>query len=267
MRDKNVCIEVLVDNRPVTEYFHEGATFIEGREGKDFTIKISNNRNNRVLAIPSVDGLSVLDGKPASHDSMGYIVPAHTSITIPGWTLDQTAAAKFFFTQKEDSYTTRTAAGTQTGVIGVIFYDEKGCEGLEPYDVLRHYSGIMYNGDPLSNSLSNSFGSGVTGSMGPSGPKGHSGPVGTRACINQMSVEKSAEAFGLGTGFGKKTDFATNKSTFDRGNFVTGLTLYYDNKRNLEKRGIKFPVTSTRYTSLPQAFPGIGCTPPPGWAG
>lgn len=256
MRDNNVGIEVLVDCRPVTEYSHEGSVFVEGREGKDFTIRISNGRNNRVLAIPSVDGLSVLDGKPASHDSMGYIIKAHSTITIPGWTLDQTAVAKFFFTQKEESYTTRSAAGTQTGVIGVIFYDEKGCEGLEPYHILRRYAGTMYN--DISNTP---YGSGISGTMGPHGP------IGTSACINQMSVEKSADAFGLGTGFGKKAEFATNQSTFDRGRFVAGLTLYYDNKRNLEKRGIKFPVTSTRYTNLPQAFPGIGCTPPPLWQG
>lgn len=116
---------------------------------------------------------------------------------------------------------------------------------------MLHYSGTMYNG--AVNSL-NVGGATNTYSS-------------TTACINQMSVVKSADSFGLGTGFGKKTDFATNKSTFDRGNFVTGLSLYYDNKRNLEKRGIKFPVTSTRYTSLPQAFPGIGCAPPPGLSG
>lgn len=248
MQNNQVSIEVLVDNRPVSEYYHEGSTFIEGREGTDFTIRISNNRNNRVLAIPSVDGLSVLDGKPASHDSMGYIVKAHSTITIPGWTLDQATVSKFFFTQKEESYTTRISAGTQTGVIGVIFYDEKGCEGLETFSILRGYAGGW------SNNISNTYyGSGISGSAS--------------ASINQMSVEKSSEAFGLGTGFGKKTEFATNQATFNRGNFVTGLTLYYDNKRNLEKRGIKFPVTSTRYTSLPQAFPGTGCTPPPGWSG
>ena len=258
MQNNQVSIEVLVDNRPVTEYPHEGSTFIEGREGKDFTIRISNGRNNRVLAIPSVDGLSVLDGKPASHDSMGYIIKAHSTITIPGWTLDQATVAKFFFTQKEESYTTRISAGTQTGVIGVIFYDEKIVPDINPFEVVRYYSGnqpgSMASGG-WSNNISNTcYGSGISGSA-------------SASSINQMSVEKSSEAFGLGTGFGKKTDFATNKSTFDRGNFVTGLTLYYDNKRNLEKRGIKFPVVSSRYSSLPQAFPGIGCTPPPGWKG
>lgn len=256
MFDNSVGLEVQVDNKSVTEYSHEGSYFIEGREGKDFTLRITNNRNNRVLAIPSVDGLSVLDGKPASHDSMGYIIKAHSTITIPGWTLDQKTAAKFFFTQKEDSFVTRTSAGTQTGVIGAIFYDEKGSEPLDPFVVSQYYGGLMRNG--------------ISGSMGASIDSFSTSNVSMNAdytaSINQMQV-KSPEPFGLGTGFGKKTGFSTNQSTFDRGSFVTGLTLYYDNKRNLEKRGIKFPVTSTRYTSLPQAFPGIGCTPPPGWTG
>lgn len=250
-------IEILVDNKPVSEYSHKGLIFIEGREGTDFTIRLSNSRNSRVLAIPSVDGLSVLDGKPASHDSRGYIISPRSSITIPGWTLDQSSVAKFFFTQKEDSYSSRTSAGTQTGVVGVMLYDELGSEALPDYGVARHYSGNfdgIYDGINSLPLMRNGIDKGIAGAP---------------FSINQMSASASASnsAFGLGTGFGEKSNFATNNVQFNKGKFLTGLTIYYDNKRNLEKRGIKFPVMSTRYTGLPQAFPGTGCTPPPGWTG
>ena len=75
------------------------------------------------------------------------------------------------------------------------------------------------------------------------------------------------DAFNMGTGFGQKADFMTNEVTFNKGNQVAQLVLYYDSRRNLEKRGIQVVSRETRYLSdLPPAFQS-GCTPPPGWNG
>lgn len=237
MISNGILVEILVDSMPITEYEHESHTYVEGREGKNFTLRITNNNNHRVLAIPSVDGMSVLDGKPASHDSMGYVISAHSSVSIPGWTLDNNQVAKFFFTQKEEAYATRIGSGTQTGVIGVIAYKEQVVLTRRvPYD--------YYVKDGFKSANNSVFGSSTAS-----------------ACLNATS------SFDMGTGFGEKTEFKTNKTEFNRGDFLTGITVYYDSKRNLEKRGIKFPVISTRYNNLPDAFPGIGCTPPPNWKG
>ncbi|RYD45950.1 MAG: hypothetical protein EOP83_30450, partial [Verrucomicrobiaceae bacterium] len=76
MRLNNVEITVTVKGRPITEYAHNGQTFIEGRENSQFEIKVTNHNTYRVEAIVAVDGLSILDGKDAGPESQGYLLNA-----------------------------------------------------------------------------------------------------------------------------------------------------------------------------------------------
>ena len=88
---------VLVNGRPVTEVIHNNQTFIEGRKNSVFTLRFNNWGWRRVLVVPAVDGLNVVDRKKCGKQSPGYVVEARSHIDIPGWTLDQEAVGKFIF--------------------------------------------------------------------------------------------------------------------------------------------------------------------------
>lgn len=269
-------LTVLVNDRAVTEYQHNSSTFIEGRKGSEFKVRFKNNTGRRVLVVPSVDGKSVFDGERATADSRGYVVAAYGSIEIPGWTLDAESVAKFTFEDKEKSYSALTAEEGEeviTGVIGVLVYKEKITRS--------HYSSGCLAGFPSN----------------PSYPPNARGgwslddPIGGAAIVKSVhnsqqtrsmmasqssvlastntatSISADSTPYEMGAGFGEKTDFKTTTTSFERGD-MSEMAIYYDSRRNLEKRGIQVVDNKVAEAPLPSAFAGVsGCKPPKGWQG
>jgi hypothetical protein len=123
-------VSIPKDGRSTTirEFGNNGYTYVESREGQKFTLKIRNNSARRVLAVPSIDGLSTLDGEIATPQSRGYIVPAYSSVEIKGWRTSLEDVNDFVFERKESGKT--YAAGTNNdtancGVIAVMIFGEK----------------------------------------------------------------------------------------------------------------------------------------------
>lgn len=311
MRAKDYTLSIIVKDRPIDEYLHEGRTFVEGRKGSDFELSFKNTSKSRVLVVPSVDGLSPLDGQTAGPESRGYIVAAGATLVIPGWTITDDQVAKFIFENKEKSYGSHTDGGTtNAGVVGVLVYAEKQepkakeihhhhhhttttIQPVNPYPVWPQpiyppYPRVWYGssiGDlPVGSGLTASavrsarndmslgaFGATTSSiaslnSIQTSGATvndtmNHGTPTGA-----PLEVEESP--FGLGAGWGEKADFKINHTTFNRGDLVAQMVIYYDTRRNLEKRGIEIRPQRISYSEeLPQAFVSVGCTPPPGWRG
>jgi hypothetical protein len=74
-----------------------------------------------------VDGLDVLDGRPASFSKCGYVIGPRGSLTIPGWRTSMSSVAAFRFAAVPDSYAARKHEDTRNvGVIGVAVFREKG---------------------------------------------------------------------------------------------------------------------------------------------
>lgn len=269
--------KIKVKGRTINEYFHEGEHFVEGRGGSNYEIEITNHSNERVEAIISVDGLSVVDGKEAGPNSSGFIIGAGETETIPGWMVDSKTAAAFMFSDKKNSYAATATNGStkNNGVIGVMAFSEKA----KP----RHV--FLGTSSPMRQLVGSS--AGVYGSNGPSGdagwndrPRGICASSATLsstydASINNMSIGSTSTASipeveqTLGTGFGSSTDFATHTVTFERGDMVSMIVLYYDNAKGLRARGIDLDRRKSYSNAKPSAFPALaqGCTPPPGWKG
>jgi hypothetical protein len=113
---------------PLREFGHNGNTYIESRDGQKFTIKFKNNRAHRVLVVPSIDGLSVLEGTPATPTSRGYIVPAYSAVEIKGWRTSLDDINEFVFERKDSGKTYAEGTGNDTancGVIGLKVFAEK----------------------------------------------------------------------------------------------------------------------------------------------
>ena len=279
--NKSYELNILVNGRPVTEFEHEGNTFIEGRKGSEFEVEFKNKSNKQVLVVPSVDGKSVFTGKPATADSQGYVVRPYGTIRIPGWTLDSANVAQFFFEDKDKSYSaavTQEGEAVVTGVIGVLVFSEVE----KPKPVQHHHHHHHYPNQPVwprrpwpennptwtmdsySDAPQNPTSKGVFRSMAMGASLSASSSVSDAV---PLSADASAAPFEMGAGFGQKADFKTKTVEFERGPLSAAIQLYYDSRRNLEKRGIVVVKKEIPVSELPQAFAGLGCTPPPGWQG
>lgn len=87
--------------------------------------------------------------------------------------------------------------------------------------------------------------------------------------VQVQEIDRSEVAVqNLGTGFGKAQDFKTSTVSFERGDMLAMIVLYYDNARGLRARGINLDRRAKNVaTQTPNAFPGMNCAPPPGWRG
>jgi len=95
-----------------------------GEPNARYSLAVANDTNSAFEVVASVDGLDVIDGRPADFGSRGYIVDAFSSVVIEGWRTSEDAVAAFRFSTIEDSYAERTGDGRNVGVIGAAFFRE-----------------------------------------------------------------------------------------------------------------------------------------------
>jgi hypothetical protein len=279
---KSLELRILVNGRAVTEYEHEGNVFIEGRKGSEFELEIRNKTSRRMLAVISVDGKNILDGSKATKDGRGLVLAAYQTHVVPGWKLDGVSAAKFTFEDKADSYSAKMAQPDEaviTGVIGLLAYEEE-----TPPKVVHHHHHHntpqpVVNPWPHPIRPSNPLDPWIPGSPNPIWMGGTAMAQNTRSAgtlyndstpTSMVSTSDAASSpLEMGTGFGERTEFKTTTVEFKRGVMLPPLQLYYDSRRNLEKRGIQITPEKPlpQANDLPQAFSDLGCQPPKGWKG
>ena len=243
MRQHYYEASILINGRTITEYWHDGQVYIEGRKGSEFQLRLRNNSSKRILVIASVDGLSVMDGNPASEESRGYIVTGYSTLDIPGWRLNNDQVAKFVFSGKTQAYAEQMQKGGQCGVIGFMIFEE-----LVPPTAVYYPNFITCSTAP------------------PQWSSNTSASVEYQSS-NQHTI-RTADSFELGTGFGQAQQHSVSTATFRRKSTVPDaiMVMYYDSRRNLEKRGII--MTKQSQTNLqPNPFPGSQqyCQPPMNW--
>jgi len=120
-----VSLEVLVDNQPVPTISHLGKTYLPvPKLGVEYAIRVTNHGPRRVVAMISVDGLSVISGQPASENQAGYVVSPKGQIVIKGWRRDMTTVAAFSFLERDKSYAALMGRPENVGVIGLVAIEE-----------------------------------------------------------------------------------------------------------------------------------------------
>ena len=243
MYKSNYEVEVLVNGSSVKEYWNDGKLFIEGRKGAEFSLRIRNNGWRRVLAVPTIDGLSVMDGKEAGYNSSGYIINGYSSVVIDGWRTSDKDVAKFYFTNPEDSYSERKDRKNNLGVIGVAIFTEKYHEPIWNYTLTtsqNYPQNIITN----YNLDCNTRGSSMMQSSQ------------AMNCSMQSSAPQD-----LGTGFGGYKRSEVISVEFDKeSNPDAVFEIYYNTREKLRDLGINLN-DRPRYVS-PQAFPNRYCEPP-----
>ena len=287
MQKQSYEVEVIINGKPSKEFAHEGKVYIEGRKGTRFSIRMRNNSYNRKLFVPTIDGLSIMNGEEGSFDSSGYIVQGNSSLTIDGWRTSDKEVAEFYFSSPNDSYRKRMEKGNNLGVIGVAVFDEKvkqlpiviekyihthkhchshwcnwchrihcDCEGCSgPWTYMQPgtgsslgLGGITYT--TASNSANLSLTALNTSSFQASGSSDNK--------VNAMYSKVSQD---IGTGWGESKRSEVVSVDFERESSPAAtFEIYYNTREQLESMGVSFQKTPV-YVA-PQAFPGQYCKPP-----
>lgn len=263
-------VSVLVNGRPVEEHSHKGKTFIEARDGTQYTIRFKNNSWTRVLVVTSVDGLDVLTGKRADSESSGYIVNGYGSVEIKGFRADHSTVGAFKFVGKNGSYAKSQGEEGNEGVIGIRVYGEKQqpititntpphidiWPSLPWYPIPTprpNWHDRFFCGDiTFSSSSGNDIGTCKLSS-------------GSQSSIRQVNccLTSSTPSFNMGTTWGDKVTDKVVEVSFERGCLDTEFEIFYASKNSLIKAGVK--LTKEKEVVVPKAFPSPFATPPKGW--
>jgi hypothetical protein len=118
----------LVDEmgRTLPGFTAAGRTLIMGADGERYKVIVRNATTARFEVVASVDGLDVIDGKPADPNRRGYIVDPHDTLVIDGFRTSDANVAAFRFGRVADSYAARTSGDRNVGVIGLAIFAERG---------------------------------------------------------------------------------------------------------------------------------------------
>lgn len=109
-------------------YRIDDRVLLVGEAGQRYSIEIENRTNQRFEVVTSVDGLDVIDGRPASFAKRGYLAAPYATLRIDGYRRSMTQIAAFRFGSVRDSYANQTAefGDRHVGVIGVALFSERG---------------------------------------------------------------------------------------------------------------------------------------------
>lgn len=250
---------MLINGKPAKEYAHKGKVYIEGRKGTHFSIRMRNNSYSRKLFVPTIDGLSIMNGEEGSFDSSGYIVNGHSTVTIDGWRTSDKEVAEFFFSSPEGSYRKKMKKGDNLGVIGCAVFSEV----YNPPFYVTNTGGqtITFPGQTwpqwttttTCDSMSTTSGTSTYNVRGSS-----MDGVKAMCCSASLGSQPTQQ---LGTGWGEQKTSEVVSVSFERQSSPDAIfELYYNSREELQKAGINFKKEPLYVT--PQAFPGQYCKPP-----
>ena len=258
MQTNQVSLEIITPNgNKMTEYAKDGKNFIEGRPSNEYKIRIKNNTWNRILCVVSVDGLDVIDGKPADFNSPGYVLGPYQTHDIEGWRTSNEQVRKFYFTSRRDSYSNKVGEGTQNlGVIGLAAFNEivynSFMYAIPTFNYLNTDNSWKTINNPTTvyGALYNSIGKGLS----------YGQDAITASCSAQsFDGLRSTPKNSLGTGMGETTQSIVTNTTFNRiSNPFAKIEFYYFECRELEKMGIIIR-DHKQPNKLPEAFPRQYC--------
>jgi hypothetical protein len=121
-----VSVQVIDPNgNPLAGLMQGSRSYVVGRSGDRYSIRVINHSSERFEILASVDGLDVIDGRPAAYGKRGYLIDAYATLDIDGFRRSSEAVAAFRFGSVRDSYAARTGSDRNVGIIGVAVFRER----------------------------------------------------------------------------------------------------------------------------------------------
>ena len=214
---------------------HRGSTWVAGRPGDRYSVRLTNRTGGRILVVLSVDGVNAVSGESAAVGQTGYVLAPYQTADITGWRKSYSEAAAFYFTALPDSYAARTGRPDNVGVIGVAVFRERMPE--------PPLGGSFSPAPPLAKEGA------ATGRME---AERQADRAPAAAANDAIAAEKSASArrsqpeFGqrddrkLGTGHGEREYSPTTETRFERATSSPSeiVQVRYDSMQNLIAAGV-----------------------------
>ena len=105
---------------------HRGTSYVAGRPGDRYAVRLTNRSPGRVLVVLSVDGVNAVSGDTAAVGADRLRARALRSRPrSPAGARATREAAAFYFTALPDSYAARTGRPDNVGVIGAAVFRER----------------------------------------------------------------------------------------------------------------------------------------------
>ena len=264
------------DGYSLPTWYWNGYTYVEGRHGQSYNIRVFNHTGKRVEAVVTVDGRDAITGQLGDYKkNRGYVIKPYSSVLIKGFRTSWRNVAGFYFTDIENSYSARMGSGQHVGVIGVAVFEEKTRrKPRRPVYVPR---------SPRKRGLGTSYGQ----PRPPAAPSFDDDALGGAAKSRSAEASESrreapasrqrdgyrtpAPSQSIGTGYGSQEYSPASSTEFQRKSRRPGarLSIYYDDRQSLIDRGI-IPRPKPRPRPRPQqpnpfprnADPGFAPPPP-----
>jgi hypothetical protein len=122
---RNFDLAILVDGRPLNEYYARGKGYVEAIEGAEYEVMVRNPFPFRVAVALSVDGLNTIDARRTTAWSASkWVIEPYGTININGWQMSSQRARRFYFTSEQDSYGAKLGQTANLGVVSAVFFRE-----------------------------------------------------------------------------------------------------------------------------------------------
>ena len=242
-------------------YRSRGASYVAGRPGDRYAVRLTNRSNARVLVVLSVDGVNAVSGETASTGQTGYVLAAHQTAEITGWRKSYTEAAAFYFTALPDSYAARTDRPDNVGVIGAAVFRERAAEPAFSWrDRQPPVARERAEASPRAQeSDRRAEPSGTAAAADASSGRLSSAPPAAVPAPEREAYAKKAEK--LGTGHGEREYSPTSQTAFERASSQPAevVQVRYDSVANLMASGV---IARPRpLPRVPDPFPGFVADP------
>ncbi|MEP7302502.1 MAG: hypothetical protein ABI699_13355 [Caldimonas sp.] len=244
----------------LSTYRHRGASYVAGRPGDRYAVRLSNRTGGRVLVVLSVDGVNVISGETASTGQTGYVLAPWSSAEITGWRKSYAEAAAFYFTALPDSYAARTDRPDNVGVIGAAVFRERPVQpAARPFEAQPPIASNRVDGAGARQEPERRAQAAGTGSAADAASeRSAAAPAASPPPMRERDSVAKAEK--LGTGHGEREYSPTTQTTFERASSQPAeiVQVRYDSYANLAAAGV---IGRPRPPAYPEPFPGFAPDP------
>lgn len=246
----------------LTTYDRYGKTWVAGKPGHRYSVRLSNRTGGRVMAVLSVDGVNAVSGETAGSDQNGYVLDAWQSTEILGWRKSLDEIAQFNFTSLPNSYAARTGRPTNVGVIGVAVFTERA-PVISYRDQRRRYDApasppYESNDEQAVETMASAADAAAPESMRENSAGIAKSEGRASSEFGTAQPQRKARAERLGTAHGAREDSRVVLTQFTRSSSRPGeqLGIWYDSYQNLVAQGVivRRPIAWNDANPFPNSF-------------
>lgn len=226
-------------------FSQRGQSFVLGRHGQRYNVRVNNNSPERVEVVLSVDGRDAVSGQVTDLvRHRGYVIGGYGTLLVQGFRTSLDSVASFRFTDPSSSYSGRLGTPQAVGIIQVAAFDERQPQptpiAVPDDDHWRPMPRRAGEAEERSSAHKQappttlpSFGNDRAGAAGAPAPR----------LRDEVARIRPPERSGnLGTEFGEHRQSRVVEVDFERANPrrpSQWVTVRYDDEEGLEARGIE----------------------------